>query len=653
MLAQKRPAGSSDRQIQAMLADALGPHLADFRSSGPEGGLPRLETFDSILYSLDKQDLIQILKTTEILSAAVSPRVALHTLVRKVAEILDASRCSLIFLSRDRKAGTVAISHEAVDFEGVTISLDVYPEILQAVQSGAITIVKDPARDPLMHALKQEQLRTIRDVSIMSLPLVFRKQAFAVLLVRKRRSEEGFNIREVRMCQLVLGMVVRTLQRMCEGPGAEETAKPGSTPAQPEEGGTGLGKDSILFRAAPVGILLLDRNDRVIRANPQASEITGIPEETLVGMSYAEIVPAERIEEIRRMRKSLAAEGELLRYHLSYQGPGEETKTLSFERHPLAAPDGHACIFFRDVTKEKELEEHLQGKTRQLTKANRRLQEARSSLLQRNRELHRTNERLEELHKMKTAFLAIATHEIRTPLSIILGYDRILLQEKFGSLKQEQRRILDESVQSCERLLNIVNEMLDFTKLESGKWKLQQREDDIVPLLRRVYRQMKMISERAGIRFDLDLPEGPTRLFFDPDRIEQVLVNLLSNAIKFTPEGGSISLAAAPKGGPGSGWFEIAVSDTGSGLPPESLNKVFDGLYPFSAESSERGGAKSMGVGLGLGISKRIIEAHGGRIEARSREGQGSTFLFCLPLQADRTSPAPQEADSVRKGQPA
>ena len=640
MLRKRQSSRLSDPQIQTVLARSLGEHLPAFRTSSSKEDLPGLELIESILYSLDKQDLVHMLRTMEILSTTLGPRRVLHALLKKVTEILDVSRCSLIFPDAGRRLGTVAVSHEDPDFEGVTIALDSYPEILHSLRTGTITVVKNPAQDPLMHSLKQDQLYRIRDVSIMVLPLVFQRKAFGVLLVQKQRSEEGFNIREVRISQLALGMVLRTLQKICEeGTPKPRKKHPGGTAGDtlvPEET-AGMWGDTVLFSEAPFGILLLDGQERVLRANPKASEILGIPSDGLVGEPFGEIVPRERIEEVLRLRKAFRTEGnDPTKYHLHHAYPDGSAKTLSFEKHSIAERAGQAWVFFRDVTVEKQLEEHLQGKTHQLTLANQSLQEARESQLQRNEELQRTNERLEELLKMKTAFLAIATHEIRTPLSIVLGYDRLLLQEKFGPLNREQKRILEESVQSCDRLLSIVNEMLDFTKLESGKLMLHKREDDILPLLKRVYRQMRIIADRAGIEFLLDVPEEPFRMPYDPDRIEQVLVNLISNAIKFTPPKGTVTLSACQREVPEGNWFEISVSDTGEGLPGTAAEKIFDGIYPFPHETTELCPSRGMGTGLGLGICRRIVEAHGGRIEARSKEGCGSTFVFSLPVSAQK-----------------
>ncbi len=623
-----------DGLIQKTLARSLGDRFGSFATAEPPDSIGPLEAFESILYSLQKRDLIRVLEMIQAFSTILSPRLALHSLVKKITEILEVSHCSMILLDREDETGTVAISHEDPDFEGVTISLGDYPEILRSLQTGKITVVENPSADPLMHSLKKDQMSRIKDVSIMVLPLVFQELVFGVLLIRKQMSEEGFTIREVRICQLLVRIVLSALQRMYSAglpdrPVAEESQEAGPRSAQVSRRRSDLHEE--LFLAGPIGVLLLDKEDRIREANPRAIDLLGIERERLLSLCFSDIVPDAWIERIRRMRKVSAPRGEgLSRYNFPYQTPAGHKRALSVERHSLPGAGEHTLIFFRDAIKEKQMQEHLQRQAEELTTTNLRLREARADLLNRNEELLATNERLDEINRTKTHFLAVATHEIRTPLNIIMGYNRFLLQEKTGELNPEQKRILDESVQSCERLLNIVNEMLDFSRIESGQLKLQNQQSDVLGLLRRVYRQMKLIADREEIELMLDVPDAPVLIIHDPDRVEQVLVNLISNAIKFTPSGGVITLSARERARNGSGFLEIAISDNGVGLSPSMMGKIFKDYQPFL--SQEAGPSHPKGAGLGLAISKKIVEAHGGRIWAESKKGEGATFLFTLPF---------------------
>lgn len=632
---KKRPSMIDDTWLQQTLKQAIGDRYPAFLSSQDSDPLHDLEGFESILYSLGKQDLIQIIEIIQAFSTTPSPRLALYALVRKLTDVLGVSHCSLILLNLETKTGAVAISHEDPDFEGVEISLDHYPEILRSLRTGEITIVKNPSKDPLMHSLKKDQIRRIRDVSIMVLPLIFQGKTFGTVLVRKQRSKDGFILREVRIGQLMVHMVLRSLQRMSRDiPSGDRRRR--KQPAVfrtdgPSEPG-GLERSfARLFSSIPLGILLLDGEGNILKANRRASEITGIPESRLMTMKYPDIVSGQRLDEIRRMRKepSVGDQG-LSRYHVTYLCSDGQEKVLSVETRPLPGEEPYCWIFFRDVSTEKQMEESLRKQKQSLVETNRRLKETRASLLHRYEDLQRTNDRLEELNKMKTHFLAVATHEIRTPLSVIIGYNQFLIQEKAGKIQASQRDILEESVRSCERLLNIVNEVLDFSRIETGKLELHLKEQDVLELMERVYRQMKIIADRNRIDLRLKRPEKSITLPHDPDRIEQVLVNLISNAIKFTPSGGTITLSARRKGGRRDPVLELSVADTGRGLSGSVAKRVFQDDHPFV--SNEFKTANQKGVGFGLAISRRIVEAHGGRIWVESEEGKGATFRFSLPF---------------------
>ena len=173
----------NDQWLQQALIQAMGDHFHAFQRTGISDPLHELEAYESILFSLGKRDLIHIIEIIQTFSSTMSPRMALHSLVKKITDVLSVSRCSLVLLNLDEMEGTVAISHEDPDFEGVRISLQNYPEILRSLRTGEITIVKNPTNDPLMHSLKKDRLRKIKDVSIMVLPLIFQGKVFGMLLV--------------------------------------------------------------------------------------------------------------------------------------------------------------------------------------------------------------------------------------------------------------------------------------------------------------------------------------------------------------------------------------------------------------------------------------------------------------------------------------
>ncbi len=239
-----------------------------------------------------------------------------------------------------------------------------------------------------------------------------------------------------------------------------------------------------------------------------------------------------------------------------------------------------------------------------------------------NDELQHLYRELEGASRHKSEFLANMSHELRTPLNAILGFSQVLREELFGELNEKQQEYLDDILSSGNHLLSLINDVLDLSKVEAG-----QIELEIAPFSLRdaLERGVVMVRERAskdGVRLalatdtEVDVVEGDER------RIRQVIFNLLSNAVKFTPEGGSVDVGAAKV----NGEVRVSVADTGPGLASEDHERIFEEF-----QQTEIGIEQREGTGLGLALSKRFVELHGGRIWVDSEPGKGSTFVFTLP----------------------
>jgi signal transduction histidine kinase len=248
-----------------------------------------------------------------------------------------------------------------------------------------------------------------------------------------------------------------------------------------------------------------------------------------------------------------------------------------------------------------------------------------------NDELAAVNAKLKELDRLKSQFLSVATHELRTPLSIILGYNSMLAETLESKLSEEERRTLEESVGACKRLIRLVNTMLDISRIEAGKMEMHLVAHDLRQVLKSIVTLFQHEAKRRRVELTLDFPQRLPKVMLDSERIQQVLINLVGNALKFTPEGGRVRIAARTRGE--NNEVAISVSDTGIGIPEQDLAKVFDAFAQV-----RRGADRGEGSGLGLAIARRIVEAHGGRIEARSRVDEGSTFTFTLPVNAQESS---------------
>jgi signal transduction histidine kinase len=232
---------------------------------------------------------------------------------------------------------------------------------------------------------------------------------------------------------------------------------------------------------------------------------------------------------------------------------------------------------------------------------------------------------LEVANRHKSEFLANMSHELRTPLNAIIGFSEVLVERMFGELNDKQLEYLKDIHSSGYHLLNLINDILDLSKIEAGKMELDLSRFDLSLALQSAVTLVRERATRNGVRLALD-SDGVGDWVADERKVKQVLLNLLSNAVKFTPEGGCVSLNARRE----NDAMEISVTDTGVGIAEEDRVQVFE-------EFRQAGGdylRKAEGTGLGLALARRFVELHGGEIHLRSELGKGSTFIFTLPERA-------------------
>ena len=238
------------------------------------------------------------------------------------------------------------------------------------------------------------------------------------------------------------------------------------------------------------------------------------------------------------------------------------------------------------------------------------------------------NERLLGLDKLKDEFVGIASHELRTPMTAIKGFLWMLGAGKGGSLSDQQKHYLDKASQGTDRMLNLINDMLDVSRIESGAMKLDKRLSSLANLIREVVDELRLKAASKNLSLDF-IGDGTVADFeFDSSKIHEVLVNLIANSIKFTDKGG-ITVSLVNKNG---NMVEICVQDTGRGIASEDIGKLFKKFG--RVDSSFVTSAETGGTGLGLYITKALVEAHGGKISVESAVEKGSAFRFTLPIGA-------------------
>jgi PAS domain S-box-containing protein len=364
-----------------------------------------------------------------------------------------------------------------------------------------------------------------------------------------------------------------------------------------------------LLESAPDAIVIIDPTGRIAMLNAQAASLFGYPRAELLGQTvevlvphaYRRLHPERRASYVQapRIRHSMAAGVEL--FGLKQDGT-EFPAEISLS--PMETPEGRMVIaVVRDVTYRRRLEE----------------ERARSV------ELEALNHRAQEANRLKSEFLANMSHELRTPLNAIIGFSSLLHAGRVGKLTDTQVEYLGDILVSSRHLLQLINDVLDLAKVEAGKLELELGSVDLSRLAAEVRDILRGLAAEKHVELDIDVaPEvGPVQA--DARLLKQILYNYLSNAIKFTPEHGKVSVRIWA---PSAATFKIEVEDSGIGIKPDDMRRLFVEFQQLDAS-----GRKYPGTGLGLALTKRLIEAQGGTVSVVSVVGKGSTFAAELPRQ--------------------
>ena len=241
-------------------------------------------------------------------------------------------------------------------------------------------------------------------------------------------------------------------------------------------------------------------------------------------------------------------------------------------------------------------------------------------------EKSRLYHQLKELNELKNKFIGIAAHDLKSPLGSLVLYADALKGEMLGPLNEKQMKFVRLMSEICEKMQNLINDLLSVSLIESNQVKINKREVDLNAFIREIYERQRLLAQAKKIDMVLNMPDSLPPMSVDPHRIEQVLNNILSNAIKYSYPESVITLEVVPE----KDELIIAVKDQGQGIPEKDMPKLFE----FFSKASPKPTAGESSTGLGLAIAKKMIEAHGGRIWVQSQPQQGSTFFVSLPRES-------------------
>jgi len=377
--------------------------------------------------------------------------------------------------------------------------------------------------------------------------------------------------------------------------------------------------NNILESSTEYSIIAMDLEGSVLAWNEGARRNYGYAAEEMVGKQNSRILHTGEDVEGGRVEAALAQaletgkfEGEFQRMRKS----GEQFTAqvaITLRRGVSGDPIGYLLVS-KDITAQKALEEELRRKNEELVEQYHRVQEA---------------------NRLKSEFLANMSHELRTPLNGIIGFAELMHGGKVGPVSDPHKEYLGDILTSSRHLLQLINDVLDLARVEAGRMEFHPEPVDLAKLVGEVRDGLRTMAATKRIQVKMEIDPGLTGVTGDPAKLKQLLYNYLSNALKFTPDGGQVTVRVGPEEADS---YRVEVEDTGIGIRPEDLGRLFVEFQQLDAGAAK----KYQGTGLGLALTKRIVEAQGGQVGVRSAPGTGSIFFAVLPrvFWAERESPA-------------
>jgi PAS domain S-box-containing protein len=349
-----------------------------------------------------------------------------------------------------------------------------------------------------------------------------------------------------------------------------------------------------LLEAAPDAMVIVDATGRIVLVNAQTERLFGYRREQLLGQLIEVLVPARYRSRHPGYRHGYftAPRPRPMGAGIDLHGLREDGTEFAAEisLSPLETPEGPlVTAAIRDITERRQMEIRMQ-----------------------------------EANRLKSEFLANMSHELRTPLNSIIGFAKLMFHGRVGPISDAHREYLGDILSSSEHLLRLINDVLDLAKVEAGKMEFRAELVDAATLIGEVRDILRGQASMKRIAIDLDVERSLPGLWLDPGRFKQVLYNYLSNALKFTHEGGHVVLRLRAEDGE---HFRVEVEDDGIGIAPDDVAKLFTEFQQLDASAAKR----FQGTGLGLALTRRLVEAQGGTVGVRSTPGHGSTFFAILP----------------------
>ncbi|HEY9638936.1 MAG TPA: GAF domain-containing protein [Coleofasciculaceae cyanobacterium] len=532
----------------------------------------------------------------------------LRVTVTEVQQLLQADRVLLFQLQSD---GTGTVVEEAgVPGYPVTLGQDIvdpcfnqgYLELYRQGRIGAIANIEQAGIAPCY----VEFLQQLGVKANLVVPIFMRDALWGLLIAHQCAHPRHWTDFEIQLLQQLsdqIGIALSQAQLL------EQEVRQRQAIAQSQEELRAL---SAALESAVEGISQLDAQGRYLKVNPAYANIVGYQPEDLIGLNWIQTVYPDDLAAVRVAYQRMLSEGkaEVEARAVRKNGSIFDKQVVMVKAYNLQQQFIGSYCFVKDISDRREIE------------------------------------------RLKDEFVSVVSHELRTPLTSISGALDLLANGVLRSQPEDAQRMLNIAAGSTDRLVRLINDILDIERIESGKIAMTKQDCDTAGLMTQSVEEVQELAERAGIMLSVSPFSVP--VWADPDRIIQVLTNLLSNAIKFSPSGSIVELSAEVLNAEAQAaetvmpeapscayvpYILFKVKDAGRGIPPDKLESIFGRFQQVDASDGRQKG----GTGLGLAICRTILQHHGGYIWAESTLGEGSTFLFTLPILSPAQSP--QNAD--------
>lgn len=540
-----------------------------------------------------------LLEISQAITSTLETEKILQIIVDKIAGNIAVRRCSIARVNDDAGCAYVLASSDNPAIGGFRIDLGRYPEIREVIRTGRSLIVEDVKSHPLMAGVR-DHLADLDIESILVLPVIYRSEVIGTLMLRTARAGSSFTSRELRFCQLVANVSASALKNAhLYEQVREESTELREMKARIEEELRAKEIYESLFEHASDGLIALNARGEPVYMNQSALDMLGYSRDEALGITLSDMIAEESyaVGMENHMNFFLGREHSR-KYDLTIVTKGGGRRLVSVSVSPYRIADSLVILALTDVTEERSFQA--------------RLEEA--------------NERLKGLDRLKSEFFRTATHELRLPVSVINSYSTLIEEEGIDNLTAEQKQYFRAVLDNSARLIELVDDMLDLARIESGQVEMNFEEQSILEPIREVFASLAPYASENGLEISIDPVSEEIAARFDSDQIRCVLTNLVGNAIKFTPPGGKIGISATRE----EGAVHVSVTDTGVGIPEEYLPRIFDEFCQVRTGASPRRGS-----GLGLTICKRIVAAHLGEMWVDSAPRKGSRFTFSLPLSPE------------------